>query len=154
MTWIFLIACVCVITQIVWPDFLFVLFHSSFLTSRALFVRVERGDLGAASPQWGGWWLQCCWAASRSPIRKVSCRRWPCGDRNIDTMRVVKFTNNPDVENDKNIRLHFRLKTSSYLRCFQPCSWVNLDWTREKNDNDTDRTGQLHHMHFFVCFPW
>lgn len=74
--------CMCVHeTHIIQPE-LFV-FQLSFLTSKALLMRGERGGLRAASPQWGGWWLQCCWAASGSPIRKVSCRRWPCRDGNI-----------------------------------------------------------------------
>lgn len=45
--------CMCVRkTHIIQPE-LFV-FKLSFLTSKALLTRGERGGLGAASPQWGG----------------------------------------------------------------------------------------------------
>lgn len=57
---------------------------SSALTFRALLVRGKWGGLGATSPQRGGWWLQCCWAASGSPIRKVNCRIRPCTYRDTE----------------------------------------------------------------------
>lgn len=57
-------------------------FYSSFLTSKALLVRGERGGFGTVLPQRGGWRLQCCLAAPGSPIRKVNCRMWPCKDTN------------------------------------------------------------------------